>query len=119
MLLSHLLVGAYSLAAALTIVAFWSFLPKKEKSEFGSAARKSHLAAELFTAVVLALGGAGLILSVYRASLTAAVGLGMLGYAVLNIIGKYLGERNRNIMVALCAEEFLTLVAALALLSGL
>jgi hypothetical protein len=118
MLLSHELVGAYALAAAFSIAAFWSLRMKKGTLELRSTGSRAHLAAELVTAVVLAAGGVGLLLDAPWSPLTTAVGLGMLGYAGLNIIGKYLGERNKAMVVVLFVQEFLTLVAVLALLSG-
>ncbi len=77
------------------------------------------MAAELVTAAILTVGGLGLLLAASWASLTTGVGLGMLGYAGLNVTGKYVGERNKAMVVVLLLEELLTLLAFLTLLSGL
>jgi len=118
-LLSHLLVGAYAIAAALTIVAFWSQQGGKQETDLKNSASRSHLAAELVTAAILTVGGLGLLLAASWASLTTGVGLGMLGYAGLNITGKYVGERNKAMVIVLIVEELLSLVGILTLLSNL
>ncbi len=75
---------------------FWAVLVATKQAELDQRPwdMRLHLAAELTTALLLVVSGAGTLLGVAALAAASPVALGMLLYTVINSPGFYAGRRN-------------------------
>lgn len=111
------LISIYSILSGIMIIGTWFFLFKQNRLNELHMRRMemtSHLIAEIITAILLIIAGVGLLLNIAWATIISPVSLGMLFYAIVNISGRYVEDRDTVMVIILTVAAALTAIAIVA-----
>ena len=111
------LISIYSILSGIMIIGTWFFLFKQNSLNELHKRRMemtSHLIAEIITAILLIIAGVGLLLNIAWATIISPVSLGMLFYAIVNISGRYVEDRDTVMVIILTVAAALTAIAIVA-----
>ena len=111
------LISIYSILSGIMIIGTWFFLFKQNRLNELHMRRMemtSHLIAEIITAILLNIAGVGLLLNIAWATIISPVCLGMLFYAIVNISGRYVEDRDTVMVIILTVAAALTAIAIVA-----